>query len=147
MDTSADKVSFVKIGAAEAHKFDDKAFEKFITGLTFKDFFVNPTWPTRIIPVTVQLDAPSNPMSNGIFSVDFMDKYSYAVIHNYTDGMVRIPIKYVDDILSALTKVRDGFNAAREAGERDFPKPVGYDEWKAAQYDNKYVEQACATFN
>lgn len=132
---AADKVlSFVDTTKPEK-RFNNEAFQAFVESLSFRKFLSNP-YEGEACPLSISLDTVSNPVCNGFFSTDYMDKFSYVRIRAFDNtGVFRVYMKDVDAVIDALTKVRDGFNAARETGLREFPKPVGFDEWAASQND------------
>ena len=132
------------VDSAEPEKrFDDKAFREFVDSLSFKKFLFNP-YEVEGSPISIKLETVDSPMCRGFFDTDYMDNYSYARIHGYNNTCaLRVYMKDLDEVIDALTKVRDGFNTARETGVREFPKPLSYDEWASTQKSGKYSE--CCT--
>lgn len=135
-------LSFVDTTKPEK-RFDNKAFRDFVDSLSFKKFLFNP-YEGEDSPISIKLDIVNSPMCRGFFDTDCMDNYSYARIYGYNNTCaLRVYMKDLDEVIDALTKVRDGFNTARETGIREFPKPLGYDDW-AASHNSSYVTECCA---
>lgn len=131
-----DKISFVDTTKPEK-RFDAKAFNAYIAGLTYSAFLSNP-YASEVSPIQVSLDTPHSPINHKQFDTDYYDTYSFVRLNTFNQG--GSPCIYMRDVpavIAALNRVYDGFNKAREAGVRDFPKIAGYEEWLATQSNDK----------
>ena len=137
-------LSFVDTTKPEK-KFNLDAYHAHIKGLSFADFLSTP-YDEEKCPLQITLDTPHNPVSRGQFDTNYIDKYTSVRINSFGQGgYTRVYLKDVDAIIEALTKIKDGCAAMREAGTRDFPKIAGYEEWLATQNnDNVCVCEATA---
>lgn len=129
-------LSFVDTTKPEK-RFDAKAFNAYVTGLTYGAFLSSPYEP-EVFPIQVSLDTPHSPVDHKQFNTDYYDTYSFVRLNTFNQGgSTRIYMRDVPAIIDALNRVYDGFNKAREAGVRDFPKIAGYEEWLATQDNDK----------
>lgn len=129
-------LSFVDTTKPEK-RFDTKAFNDYVSGLTYSAFLSTP-FESENCPIQLYLDTPSVPVDHKQFNTEYYDKYSFVRINSFNQGgSARIYMRDVPAIIDALNKIYDGFNKAREAGVRDFPKIAGYEEWLATQDNDK----------
>ena len=129
-------LSFVDATKPEK-RFDAKAFNAYISGLTYSAFLSSPYEP-EVCPIQVSLDTPNSPVNHKQFNTDYYDTYSFVRLNTFNQGgSTRIYMRDVPAVIDALNRVYDGFNKAREAGVRDFPKIAGYEEWLATQRNDE----------
>ena len=133
-------LSFVDTTKPEK-KFNLDAYHAYIKGLSFADFLSTP-FESEKCPLQITLDTPHNPISRNQFDTNYVDTYTCVRINSFGQGgSTRVYMKDVDAVIEALTKIKEGCAAMREAGVRDFPKIAGYEEWLAAQ--NSDIMRAC----
>lgn len=128
-------LSFVDTTKPEK-KFDLDAYHAYIKELSFAAFLSTP-YESETYPIQITLDTPHNPISHNQFDTKCIDHYTSVRIDSFSrGGSTRVYMKDVDAVIEALTKIKEGCAAMREAGVRDFPKIAGYEEWLATQSNN-----------